>query len=186
MLLYFLCIGIGYILVQVALIQKFVMLLGHPTYALTVIIFSMLVFSGLGSFFSRRIIRGDDKRLRTVLIAVALVVSILAFATPVVSDIGIVWPLSVKMLVTALLIAPAAFCMGIPFPSGLSRLEQIHPDSVRWAWALNAASSVLGSATAIFLAIYLGLRETLLVGGILYICACLTVISSRLVSRPTV
>jgi hypothetical protein len=186
MLLYFLCIGIGYILVQVALIQKFVMLLGHPTYALTVIIFSMLIFSGLGSFFSRRIIGGDDKRLRTVLIAVAVVVAILAFATPVISNIGMVWPLPVKMLVTALLIAPAAFGMGMPFPSGLSRLEQIHPDSVRWAWALNAASSVLGSATAIFLAIYLGLRETLLVGGILYICACLTVISSRLVSRPTV
>jgi hypothetical protein len=67
----------------------------------------------------------------------------------------------------------------MPFPSGLSRLEQVQPASVRWAWALNAASSVLGSASAIFLAIYLGLRETLLVGGIMYIGACLTVISSQ-------
>ena len=77
------------------------------------------------------------------------------------------------------MIAPAAFAMGMPFPSGLTRLENFHPPSVRWAWALNAASSVLGSASAIFLAIYLGLRETLLVGGIMYISACLTVISSR-------
>ena len=69
MLLYFLCIGIGYILVQVALIQKFVMLLGHPTYALTVIIFSMLVFSGMGSFFSRKFIGPNDDRLKRVLIA---------------------------------------------------------------------------------------------------------------------
>ena len=61
-LLYFLCIGIGYILVQVALIQKFVMLLGHPTYALTVIIFSMLVSSGLGSFFSRQFVAADRCR----------------------------------------------------------------------------------------------------------------------------
>jgi spermidine synthase len=182
MLLYFLCIGVGYILVQVALIQKFVMLLGHPTYALTVIIFSMLVSSGLGSFFSRKFVAGDDTRLRRVLIIVAVLVTILAFATPVVSNAGIVWPLPVKMLVTALMIAPAAFAMGMPFPSGLSRLEQLHPASVRWAWALNAASSVLGSASAIFLAIYLGLRETLLVGGIMYIGACLTVISSRYVS----
>jgi hypothetical protein len=185
MLLYFLCIGIGYILVQVALIQKFVMLLGHPTYALTVIVFSMLVFSGLGSFFSRKFVAFDDSRLRRVLIVVALLVSALAFLAPVVSDAGIVWPLPLKMLATALLIAPAAFMMGMPFPSGLSRLEKLHPASIRWAWALNAASSVLGSASAIFLAIYLGLRETLLVGGIMYICACLTVISSRYRERST-
>jgi spermidine synthase len=179
MLLYFLCIGIGYILVQVALIQKFVMLLGHPTYALTVIVFSMLVFSGMGSFFSRRIVAGNDARLRRVLIVVAALVAALAFAAPAVSNAGIAWPLPVKMLVTALVIAPAAFVMGMPFPSGLTRMENFHPPSVRWAWALNAASSVLGSASAIFLAIYLGLRETLLVGGIMYIGACLTVISSR-------
>ena len=183
MLLYFLCIGIGYILVQVALIQKFVMLLGHPTYALTVIVFSMLVFSGLGSFFSRKVVLSNDSRLQRVLIIVALLVSALAFLAPVVTEAGIVWPLPLKMLVTALLIAPAAFMMGMPFPSGFSRLEKLHPASVRWAWALNAASSVLGSASAIFLAIYIGLRETLLVGGVMYICACLTVISSRYSSR---
>jgi hypothetical protein len=161
------------------------MLLGHPTYALTVIVFSMLVFSGLGSFFSRRFVASDDSRLRRVLIIVALLVSALAFVAPVVSEAGIVWPLPLKMLVTALLIAPAAFMMGMPFPSGLSRLEKLHPASVRWAWALNAASSVLGSASAIFLAIYLGLRETLLVGGIMYIGACLTVITSRYGNRKT-
>jgi hypothetical protein len=182
LLLYFLCIGIGYILVQVALIQKFVMLLGHPTYALTVIIFSMLIFSGLGSFFSRKLIAGDDSRLKRVLILVAVLIGILAFVAPLVSAAGIVMPLPLKMLVTALLIAPAAFVMGMPFPSGLSRLERIHPASVRWAWALNAASSVLGSASAIFLAIYLGLRETLLVGGLMYIGACLMVVSAA--SKP--
>jgi hypothetical protein len=179
MLLYFLCIGIGYILIQVSLIQKFVMLLGHPTYALTVIIFSMLVFSGIGSFYSRRVVGASDARLKRVLLLVAILVAILAFAAPAVSNAGIVWPLPVKMLVTSLMIAPVAFFMGMPFPSGLSRLEQVQPASVRWAWALNAASSVLGSASAIFLAIYLGLRETLLVGGIMYIGACLTVISSQ-------
>jgi hypothetical protein len=61
--------------------------------------------------------------------------------------------------------------MGMPFPTGLTRLELRHPGAVRWAWALNAASSVLGSASAIFLAIYLGLRETLLVGGLMYLFA---------------
>ena len=60
---YFLCLGAGYILIQVALIQKFVLLLGHPTYALTVIVFSMLVASGVGSYLSGRVIAGDDRRL---------------------------------------------------------------------------------------------------------------------------
>jgi len=70
-------------------------------------------------------------------------------------------------------IAPAGFLMGIPFPTGLTRLEARFPQAVRWAWALNAAASVLGSATAIFLAIYIGLRATVLVGAGLYLCALL-------------
>ena len=67
------------------------------------------------------------------------------------------------------------FCMGMPFPQGLARLEVFHKPSVRWAWSLNAASSVLGSAAAIFFAIYLGLRETLLLGGALYIGALIII-----------
>lgn len=174
-LLYFVCIGVGYILIQVALIQKFVILLGHPTYALTVIIFSMLISSGLGSYFSRRFLAGSDDRLIRALGLVAGLVTALAFLAPVISNAGIPWPLPLKILITAALIAPAAFAMGMPFPTGLARLEVRHPASVRWAWALNAASSVLGSASAIFLAIYIGLRETLLIGGAMYVLAAVII-----------
>ena len=178
-LLYFVCIGVGYILIQVALIQKFVVLLGHPTYALTVIIFSMLVASGMGSYFSRRFLGSSDARLIRALAVVAVLVGVLAFVAPVVSNAGIPWPLPLKIVITAALIVPPAFAMGMPFPTGLARLEQRHPASVRWAWALNAASSVLGSASAIFLAIYLGLRETLLVGGVMYVLAALVITATR-------
>lgn len=175
-LLYFVCLGAGYILIQVALIQKFVLFLGHPTYALTVIIFSMLISSGLGSFYSRRLIRSSDRgRLSVALLAVAATVSVLAFVAAPISEFGVGWPLPLKMLVTVCLIAPAGFLMGIPFPTGLTRLEARFPQAVRWAWALNAAASVLGSATAIFLAIYIGLRATVLVGAGLYLCALLVV-----------
>lgn len=170
-LLYFLCVGVGYILIQVALIQKFVLFLGHPTYALTVIIFAMLVFSSLGSFFSRRLGTFEDGKLRIVLGVVAALVAVLAFLVTPIATAGVGLPLPLRMVITALLIAPAAFAMGMPFPSGLARLELRHHPSVRWAWSLNAASSVLGSALAIFLALYLGLRETLLVGGALYLAA---------------
>ena len=175
-LLYFVFIGTGYILIQVALIQKFVLFLGHPTYALTVVIFAMLVSSGLGSYWSRKT---DPAK---ALAAVAALVAVMAFLLAPVAQAGVGWPLGVRMLVSVLLVAPAGFVMGIPFPSGLALLEKMHKPSVRWAWSINAASSVLGSAMAILLALYLGLRITLLIGGMMYVCALLTY---RLTGRAT-
>ena len=170
---YFICIGAGYILIQVALIQKFVLFLGHPTYALTVIIFSMLLSSGAGSFYSRRVLADSDVRLRVLLAGVAGLVAVLAFITTPLIDAGVAWPLAVRALVSVAVIAPAGFFMGMPFPTGLGLLERMAAPAVRWAWALNAASSVLGSAGAILLALYLGLRETLLIGALLYLGAML-------------
>jgi predicted membrane-bound spermidine synthase len=170
-LLYFACIGVGYILIQVALIQKFVLFLGHPTYALTVIIFSMLLASGFGSYWSRRLVRDAHTRLRMALGLIAVMVATLAAGAAPLATAGVGWPLWLKVAMTACLIAPAGFVMGIPFPTGLRFLESWHKPAVRWAWSLNAASSVLGSAAAVFLAIYIGLRETLLAGGLLYLGA---------------
>jgi hypothetical protein len=173
---YFVFIGAGYILIQVALIQKFVLFLGHPVYALTVCIFSMLISSGFGSFFSRRFARDTaGVRLRWILGLVALGVGVLALIVSPISEAGVGLPLPLKLLITALLIAPVGFLMGMPFPTGLSRLEERFPQAVRWAWSLNAAASVMGSAVAIFLAIYLGLRFTLLVGSGLYVGALFVV-----------
>ena len=102
----------------------------------------MLVFSGLGSFFSRKFVAGDDSVSAERSSLLPYWSRFLRLLLPAVSNAGIVWPLSLRMLVTAAMIAPAAFAMGMPFPSGLIRLEKFHPASVRWAWALNAASSV--------------------------------------------
>lgn len=170
-LLYFLAIGAGYILIEVALIQKFVLFLGHPTYALTVVIFSMLVSSGMGSFLSRRLMEDRNGRLMGALATAAVLVGVLAAIVQPVLAAGVGLPLTVKMLATVAMIAPAGFVMGIPFPTGLRLLEQRHAPSVRWAWSLNAAASVLGSVGALVLALYLGLVETMLAGGGLYLCA---------------
>jgi hypothetical protein len=75
------------------------------------------------------------------------------------------------MAITAGLIAPLGFVMGMPFPTALQRLEEWHAPSVRWAWSLNAASSVLGSVGALVFSIYLGLVQTLIIGGMLYLAA---------------
>ena len=95
---YFLCLGAGYILVQVALIQKFVLLLGHPTYALTVIVFSMLVASGAGSYLSSRVVADDDVRLMWILSAVAALVGILAFVSTPLVTAAAGWPLPAKLV----------------------------------------------------------------------------------------
>jgi SAM-dependent methyltransferase len=174
-LVYFLCLGAGYILIQVGLIQKLVLFLGRPTYSLTVVIFSMLVSSGLGSFFSRRVVDGRDSALRWVLFTVSGAVVLLAVIAGPVTTAGVAWPMPLKLLTAVLLVAPAGFLMGMPFPSGLARLERWHAPSVRWAWSLNAAASVLGSAAAIGLAIYLGLRATLVAGALLYTVAAFSV-----------
>lgn len=172
-LVYFACIGAGYILIEVALIQRFVLLLGHPTYALTVIIFSLLASSGLGSFFSRRLIGDDEPRLARAVLLVAACALVFVPLIPWLSAVGAGLPLMVKVVLTVLLIAPAGFVMGMPFPSGLRKLEARHHPSVRWAWSLNAAASVLGSVFAIFFAIYMGLGITLAIGGAFYVAALL-------------
>lgn len=173
-LMYFVCVGVGYIVIQVALIQKFVLFLGHPTYALTVIVFSMLVSSGAGSYCSRRFGTFALPRLRRVLALVAVLVALLAVTVSPITYGGVGLPFGVRVLLTILLIAPVGFVMGMPFPSGLAILRNWHEPSVRWAWSLNAAASVLGSGAAIFLALYIGLRETLLAGGLLYLGALAT------------
>ena len=180
-LLYFLAIGAGYILIEVALIQKFVLFLGHPTYALTVVIFSMLVSSGLGSFLSRRVVRDRNSALMIVLAVAAAVVAVIAATVQPVLTAGVGLPLAVKVVAAVLLIAPAGFIMGIPFPTGLRMLEQHHAPSVRWAWSLNAAASVLGSVGALVLALYVGLVETMLIGGGLYVLALLVIVASPMV-----
>jgi hypothetical protein len=170
-LLYFVCLGAGYVLVQMSMIQKLVLLLGHPTYALTVVIFSMLVASGAGSYFSRRLAGPDGEKLPGILVTTFVLLTALAFAAPFLIDAAARLPLVARLGVAVLLISPPAFFMGMPFPTGLSVLERWHPTAVRWAWSLNAAASVLGSAAAIFSAIYLGLRSTTLAGAALYLLA---------------
>jgi predicted membrane-bound spermidine synthase len=181
-LVYFFFIGAGYILIEVALIQKFVLFLGQPVYALSCVIFTLLLSSGFGSYFSRQLLAGQDQRLKMALGAIALLVAILALSIGAVLTAGVGLPLPVKILATIVMIAPAGFMMGMPFPTGLARLEERNSAAIRWAWSLNAASSVLGSVGALVCAIYLGLMQTLLIGGALYLGA-LTVLA---INRSTV
>ncbi len=145
--------------------------LGHPTYALTVVIFSMLVSSGIGSAAATRLIGREEGRLIKVLGCVAILAAALALVASGLLGALVGLPQALKQLITVLLIFPLGFAMGMPFPTALRRLEEWHAPSVRWAWSLNAASSVLGSVGALVCAIYLGLVQTLIIGGLFYLAA---------------
>lgn len=182
-LLFFLFIGAGYVLIQVALIQKFILFLGHPTYALTVIIFSMLLSSGAGSYASKRLVQQEIGKLSQVLVLIAAGMVFLSFVISPITEGGVALPFAAKVLISVGLISPVGFAMGMPFPTGLSLLERTRPAAVRWAWAVNAAASVMGSAAAMFLAIYLGLHFTLMIGGLLYLLAWFSAMYSSLGRR---
>jgi hypothetical protein len=145
-----------------------------------VIIFSMLLSSGAGSFASKRLLHRNAYDLQRVLLIVSAGVVVLSAIVPPIVEAGVALPLPIRMLVTVLLIAPVGFVMGMPFPTGLAMLERIMPASVRWAWAINAASSVMGSAAAMFFAIYTGLQMTMLIGAGCYAAAWLFVTISKL------
>jgi spermidine synthase len=180
-LLYFVAIGLGYILVEIAFIQRFVLFLGNPTYALTVVIFLMLLSSGLGSLLSRRWFQQPTRVAWAIaIIVIALLVYIVVLPRMLENLVGL--PFVAKLLTSAAVLVPLGLAMGMPFPSGLRALSsqvdsgiapQINNGAVEWAWAMNAASSVLGSVVAMVVAIQFGLNVTLACGAAAYLLALL-------------
>ena len=172
---YFIAVGLGYILVEITLIQRFVLFLGHPTYALTVVIFLMLLASGGGSLTARR----WTARLQTLRPALLLIiVGVLGYLglLPLIlrALIGLAFP--IKLLVSGALIVPLGFVMGMPFPQGLRMLDESSATTgglTEWAWAMNAAASVLGSVLAMVVALHFGLNVTLFCGAMAYALASL-------------
>jgi spermidine synthase len=173
-LLYFIAVGLGYILVEVSLIQRFVLFLGHPTYALTVVVFLMLLSSGIGSLASRRWI-ADSQRVWLPLSAIVVALLIYTGVLPALLGRLVGAPFPAKLIVTGILISPLGLAMGMPFPTGLRGLtsDRRNESSIEWAWAMNAASSVLGSVLAIVIAIQFGLNLTLACGAAAYLLALL-------------
>ena len=174
-LLYFVAVGLGYILVEIAFIQRFVLFLGHPTYALTVVIFLLLLSSGAGSLISRRWLSEPARvwlPLSLLVVAISLYVAVLPSALTAL--VGL--PFVLKLVVSGLLLIPLGFAMGMPFPTGLRALagsaatsDVAGGNAVEWAWAMNAASSVFGSVLAMVIAIHWGLNITLASGAAAYL-----------------
>ncbi len=182
-LFYFIAVGLGYILVEIAFIQRFVLFLGHPTYALTVVIFLLMLSSGAGSLVSRKwLTRPARVWIPLLLVIVLIAANVIFLPGRLASLVGL--PFALRLLISGALLVPLGFLMGMPFPTGLRALVESSrsfngtPDAsgapdgaVEWAWAMNAAASVLGSVLAMVIAIQFGLTVTLAAGACAYLAA---------------
>lgn len=161
-LAYFALLGVGYLCVEIPLLQRFILFLGHPAYAMAAVLFALLLFSGLGSLLSRRV------RLRPVLLSLPLVVASYALGLPVLFKDSLGMPAGGRLLVAVLALAPLGLLMGMPFPKGLSLLEPTASQYIAWAWGVNGAMSVVASILAALLSLSFGFSAVLALGAFCY------------------
>lgn len=171
-IVYFACLGAGYIMVEVGLIAHFVLALSNATVSASVLITGMLVFSGLGSYVSERYLG----RARATMPWVFLAIGGLLIGYGLLLDIPLGWigtfPYGWRLLFCFLLILPPAFLMGFPMPTGMTSLARLGKDHLFvWAWGINGCFSVIGAAVVPLVATSFGLTSVLVVAGCAYLLA---------------
>ena len=170
---YFVALGLGYIFVENVLVQRIVLFLGSPAYALTVILFTLLAASGVGSAIASRL----AKRLPRpwlLMLGVAVLLVVYAFGLRPILDALLGLKLAPRVLLVVVLIAPLGVLMGTPFPLAMASLTHVDPRLVPWAWVVNGAASVLGSIVTIMTAMTAGFTTVFVCAAVLYVVAALT------------
>lgn len=177
-LTYFGLLGFAFLFVEIPLLQRFILYLGHPAFAFTTVLFSLLFFSGLGSRLSDRI----PLRLSLPVLVILVLVTPLLLPAFFSGTLGL--PLAIRMALTALLLAPLGLLMGIPFPAGIRLMkrdpsagsgEAAQDGQIAWVWAVNGASSVIASILSALLALTFGFGWVLTLGALCYAGAWATV-----------
>jgi hypothetical protein len=168
----FACLGLAYIVIEVGFIQRFTLYLGRPVLVFSTVLGTLLVFSGLGSAFSRRF-EAARAPLRACLAAGSAAL-LCALLTPLVVNLTLWWPAALRVLMAMLILAPLGFSMGMPFPLMVRRLEATYPERIPWAWGVNGFASVVGSIGAVILGMTAGYTVVLLFGVLCYLLAALS------------
>jgi len=163
-LLYFTLIGLAYLLVEIPLIQRWILLLGHPTYAFSMVVLAILLFSSLGSAMARA--RWLPRRAALSALVVCALVT--PWVTQAITAATLGWPTAGRLAVSLLGLAPLGFLMGLPFPLGLRQMEGAAVSSIAWAWAVNGCASVIASVGAAILSLASGFNAVLWLGALAY------------------
>lgn len=166
--LYFAALGAGFMLIEIVLMQKMVLFLGHPTYSVTVVLSALLAFAGIGSFLDDRIRELTPRVLALLLLAILVVLGGVTAAVTFVLPGFLHWPFAARATSAVAVLAPLGIVLGMAFPSGIRIVQRYSPALVPWAWAINGFLSVFGSVACILLSMVLGFSNVLFVAGLLY------------------
>ena len=178
LVVFFGSLGLGYMAIEMALIQKFGLLLGHPNLALSVVLAALLLATGVGSLLSAFVVRALGGSLRFVSYALAFVLlAELLLVFPRLS-LWMALPLAGRVGLVAALVAPIGLLLGTYFPTGLERLKQVSPELVPWAWGLNGMASVVAPILAVALSMTAGITALFLAAVPVYLLAGFAELSS--------
>jgi len=160
--LYFALLGLGYLFVEIPLMQRFILFLGHPIYAFATVLFALLLFSGLGSMICSRL------PLLKMLILLSVAILLYPLLLPRLFQLLLGQGFALRLLASVVSLAPLGFLMGIPFPGGIALLNRLAPDLIPWAWGINGCLSVLASILSTMLAISFGFSWVLVGASLAY------------------
>ena len=168
---YFLCLGLGFLFVEIVLIERFTYFLSDASTAFAVVLSAMLIASGLGSAFSGRFVPRPRAGIRLACGVTAATAALLTLALPHVLDLALSWPDAAKIALTVGIAAPLGFFMGMPFPLALSTYRGPRAAFIPWAWSVNGALSVVATPLANLLAVSTGYSWVFGASLVLYACA---------------
>jgi len=176
-LVYFLALGLGFLLIEISFVQKYVLLLGYPTYSLSVTIFSLLVFAALGAALSRRGWVNPGRMLIRLLAVTLVLLSGEVLLLPWLREQLLASSLATRIAFTVALQLPLGVVLGMYFPTGLELLRQREPRLIPWAWAVNGVASVVASVLAVLLGMAIGFSGVTFVAGAIYAVGTLALLS---------
>ena len=178
---FFLFIGLGYMMIEIPLIQRFVLYLEHPTYSLGLVLAGLLIFSGLGSWLYQRYFFSSKTILWIGVGAIFLINLLSLWLVPILVFKTFSLELWGRALISLLWVGALGIFMGIPFPAGIRRLEENSPGLIPWVWAVNTSASVVASILAVILAMGLGFKMVSLIAGGCYLLAgaCFPLLAGR-------
>jgi len=183
-LIYFVVLGAGYMLVEISIAQRFILFLGYPTLSLSVVLFSFLLSSAIGSILSPYIFTGSlPNRAIVAAVSAVLLLGIYFFALTGILESTLSYSIGLKSLIAFLLIFPLGFFMGVPFPAGLLMLKGLYPKAVPWMWGVNGISSFMGALLVIIIAFNWGFHFSLLLSTLPYIVAAFIAFQLRTAMR---
>ena len=180
---YFFLLGLAFLFIEIAFIQKFTLFLSHPLYAIAVVLSGFLIFAGVGSAYSgnlaHRIAQNDRSPVTIAVAGISAIAVLYMVFLPMLFQQLMGLADSFKIVLSIFLIAPLAFCMGMPFPIGLNRVANSAPDFIPWAWGINGFASMMSASLATLFAIEFGLTAVVLIALGLYAIAA-TIIREEL------